>query len=206
MSGSTATDTPLDAAGLREALATSDAVLCTVSDRLDAEVLGRGAAPGAGCSPTSASGSSTSTWTRRAPRGIAVTNTPGVLTEDTADLAVALMLMAMPPARGGGAGASRRALGRLAPDASPRAAALGQDARHRGDGANRTGGGAAGGARLRDAAPLREPDGAAGRRGGGARRGARGARPGVRRVGRGVAARAVERGDAAPGGRAATAS
>ena len=40
-----ADDAPLGAEGLRRALSTSDAVLCTVSDRLDASVLGRGAAP-----------------------------------------------------------------------------------------------------------------------------------------------------------------
>ena len=96
-----ATDVALGGDGLRRALAESDAVLCTVSDVLDAAVLGRrpGARPPAG-------------QFRRRPRahrparaaralGIAVTNTPGVLTDDTADLAIALMLMA---ARGLGSG------------------------------------------------------------------------------------------------------
>jgi lactate dehydrogenase-like 2-hydroxyacid dehydrogenase len=88
-----AEDIPLEPSALRAALSESDAVLCTVSDRIDASVLG--AAPlrasllanfGVGCDHID--------LTAARSRGIAVTNTPGVLTEDTADLAVALMLMA----------------------------------------------------------------------------------------------------------------
>ncbi len=87
-----AEDRPLDAAGLGAALAASDALLCTVTDRLDAAVLS--AEPrrarllanfGVGVDHVDLDAA------RR--RGIAVTNTPGVLTEDTAELAVALMLM-----------------------------------------------------------------------------------------------------------------
>lgn len=88
------TDRPLGPAGLREALSRSDAVLCTVSDSLGADVLN--------VEPLRATllanfgvGFNHIDLAVAAERGIAVTNTPGVLTEDTADLAVALMLMAM---------------------------------------------------------------------------------------------------------------
>ena len=88
-----ADDAPLGAEGLRRALSTSDAVLCTVSDRLDASVLG--------VEPLRARllanfgvGFEHIDLAAATARGIAVTNTPGVLTEDTADLAIALMLMA----------------------------------------------------------------------------------------------------------------
>jgi lactate dehydrogenase-like 2-hydroxyacid dehydrogenase len=89
-----ADDMPLDAEALREALRVSDAVLCAVSDRMDAEVLS--AEPlrtqllanfGVGFEHIDLD------TARR--RNIAVTNTPGVLTDDTADLAIALMLMAI---------------------------------------------------------------------------------------------------------------
>lgn len=85
---------PLGALGLQRALGDADALICTVSDRLTAAVL--------------------STKPRRArllanfgvgvdhidlaaarAHGIAVTNTPGVLTDDTADLAITLLLMTL---------------------------------------------------------------------------------------------------------------
>lgn len=87
-------DAPLDAAGLQEALATSDAVLCTVSDRFGAEVLGVEPLRARLLANFGVGFEHINLDAARA-RGIAVTNTPGVLTEDTADLAVALMLMAM---------------------------------------------------------------------------------------------------------------
>jgi lactate dehydrogenase-like 2-hydroxyacid dehydrogenase len=89
-----ANDTPLGSPGLREALATSDAVLCTVSDRFDAEVFS--------VEPIRATllanfgvGFEHIDLAAARAHGIAVTNTPGVLTDDTADLAMALMLMAI---------------------------------------------------------------------------------------------------------------
>jgi lactate dehydrogenase-like 2-hydroxyacid dehydrogenase len=88
-----ADDTPMGQAALRAALSESDAVLCTVGDRIDANVLA--------AEPLRASllanfgvGHDHIDLAAARTRGIAVTNTPGVLTEDTADLAVALMLMA----------------------------------------------------------------------------------------------------------------
>lgn len=87
-------DRQYTAAELRAALGEADALLCTLTDPLDAAVLG--ARPlrsrllanfGAGTNHIDLEAA------RRA--GLAVTNTPGVLTDCTADLAIALMLMVL---------------------------------------------------------------------------------------------------------------
>ena len=87
------TDDPLDADALRLAMTEADALVCTVSDRIPASVID--AQPrrvrllanyGVGYNHIDIDAA------RRA--GIVVTNTPGVLTDDTADLAMALVLMA----------------------------------------------------------------------------------------------------------------
>ena len=85
-------DKPMDADALRTALGTADAVLPTVTDPIDAEVLA--AEPlrtrilgnfGVGFNHIDLEAA-------RA-RGIAVTNTPEVLTDCTADIAMTLLLM-----------------------------------------------------------------------------------------------------------------
>ena len=85
-------DRALDAEGLQRALREGDALLPTVTDRLTAEVLG--AAPlrakilanfGVGFNHIDLGAAKA--------RGLVVTNTPDVLTEDTADIAVTLLLM-----------------------------------------------------------------------------------------------------------------
>jgi glyoxylate reductase len=84
-------DTPLSQAELVEAVRAADVLVPTVTDRIDAAVLARAeerlrliANFGNGVDhidvPTAVS------------RGITVTNTPGVLTEDTADMTMALIL------------------------------------------------------------------------------------------------------------------
>lgn len=83
------TDTPLDAAGLVEALRSHDALAVTVTDRLDAAALEGATARilanyGVGVSHIDLAAA------RRA--GIVVSNTPGVLSDATADLAMALLL------------------------------------------------------------------------------------------------------------------
>jgi lactate dehydrogenase-like 2-hydroxyacid dehydrogenase len=87
-------DRPLSAEQLRQALSDSDAILCTVTDRFTENVLA--AEPlrarllanfGVGFNHIDMQ------LARR--RGIRVTNTPDVLTDDTADLAIALMLMTL---------------------------------------------------------------------------------------------------------------
>lgn len=88
-----ADDHPLSAEELRQVLGRSDGVLCTVTDRIDQAVLS--AEPfrtrilanfGVGYNHIDLQ--------QARARGMVVTNTPGVLTEATADLAIALMLMA----------------------------------------------------------------------------------------------------------------
>ena len=86
-------DTPPDAAALAEALTRADALLCTVTDRLDGAVL-RGAEPlRARILANFGVGYNHIDVTAARERGLVVTNTPGVLTDDTADVALALILM-----------------------------------------------------------------------------------------------------------------
>ncbi len=85
-------DRPMSVAELQEAFAEADAVLPTVSDRITAEVMD--ATPrravlignfGVGFNPVDVEAAKA--------RGIVVTNTPEVLTDCTADLAMTLLLM-----------------------------------------------------------------------------------------------------------------
>jgi lactate dehydrogenase-like 2-hydroxyacid dehydrogenase len=87
-------DVQHDAGGLARLLASHDGVLCTVTDRFTADVLAT--------TPRRARvlanfGVGVNHIDRDAARaaGITVTNTPDVLTDDTADLAIALMLMTL---------------------------------------------------------------------------------------------------------------
>jgi lactate dehydrogenase-like 2-hydroxyacid dehydrogenase len=92
----TAEDRPSDADSLVEALTGADAVLCTVTDRLDAAVLAEAARRGLRARLLANFGVGVNHVDLDAARahGLAVTNTPGVLTDDTADVAMALILMA----------------------------------------------------------------------------------------------------------------
>jgi len=85
-------DRPLDAPALAHALGSADGLVCTVTDRLDAQVLA--------VEPVRARilanygvGFNHIDLAAAKRRGLVVTNTPEVLTEDTADDAVMLMLM-----------------------------------------------------------------------------------------------------------------
>jgi lactate dehydrogenase-like 2-hydroxyacid dehydrogenase len=84
-------DRPLGPDGLRAALKAADALLCTVTDRLDAEVLA--------VEPRRARllanfgvGFNHIDLEAAKARGLAVSNTPDVLTDATADLAMTLLL------------------------------------------------------------------------------------------------------------------
>jgi glyoxylate reductase len=87
------TDEPMDRAALAEAMATADVLVPTVTDRIDAELI---AGAGEALQLIASFGTGTDHIDIAAARakGIAVTNTPGVLTEDTADMAMALILAA----------------------------------------------------------------------------------------------------------------
>jgi lactate dehydrogenase-like 2-hydroxyacid dehydrogenase len=84
-------DTPLDAAGLAAAMRDADALLPTVTDRVTADVLGTSprrvkivANFGVGYNNIDVDAAK--------KNGVVVTNTPDVLTDDTADLAMTLLL------------------------------------------------------------------------------------------------------------------
>lgn len=87
-------DQPLDAAGLQRALGEADGVLCTVTDRFTAEVLA--AYPiRARIIANFGVGTDNIDVAAAAAHDIVVTNTPDVLTDDTADLAMTLILMTL---------------------------------------------------------------------------------------------------------------
>jgi glyoxylate reductase len=84
-------DTPLTKAGLVDALKTAEILVPTVTDRIDSSVLAHANAElrlianyGTGVDHIDVEAAYA--------RGITVTNTPGVLTEDTADMTMALIL------------------------------------------------------------------------------------------------------------------
>jgi glyoxylate reductase len=86
-----ATDTPLTTAQMVEAIKAADVLVPTVTDRLDAKVLQQ-AGPKLKLIASFGTGVDHIDLETARQRGITVTNTPGVLTEDTADMAMALVL------------------------------------------------------------------------------------------------------------------
>ncbi len=86
-------DVPMPGAAIREALYSYDAVCPTVSDVVDAAVLDV-MNPRAGILASYGVGYSHIDTAAAARAGLTVTNTPDVLSECTADLAITLMLMA----------------------------------------------------------------------------------------------------------------
>jgi lactate dehydrogenase-like 2-hydroxyacid dehydrogenase len=85
-------DRPLGPTGLQDALRTADAVLCTVTDRLAADVLSADPLRARLLANFGVGFNHIDTAAAKA-RGLAVSNTPDVLTEATADLAMTLLLM-----------------------------------------------------------------------------------------------------------------
>ena len=84
-------DTPMSREKLIEAVQTADILVPTVTDRLDAKVLVRAGDRLKLIANFGAGVDNIDLETARA-RGITVTNTPGVLTDDTADITMALIL------------------------------------------------------------------------------------------------------------------
>ena len=84
-------DVPLSGGALVEALESSDALVSTLGDPISAELLSR-CRPRATLIAHFGVGYDNIAVDAARERGITVTNTPGVLTEDTADLAIALVL------------------------------------------------------------------------------------------------------------------
>ena len=88
-------DAPLDATGLARALRDANAVLCTVTDPITADVFAAAAPARARILANFGAGTNHVALDVARAAGIAVTNTPDVLTEDTADVAIALVLMTL---------------------------------------------------------------------------------------------------------------
>ena len=84
-------DKPMTQAELVEAAKTADVLVPTVTDRIDAGVLSQ-AGPNLRLIASFGTGVDHIDLKSARQRGITVTNTPGVLTEDTADMTMALML------------------------------------------------------------------------------------------------------------------
>lgn len=87
-------DTPLDGPALTEAMRTADVLVPTVTDRIDAGLLAQ-AGPQLRLIANFGNGFDNIDVASALQRGITVTNTPGVLTEDTADMTMGLMLAVM---------------------------------------------------------------------------------------------------------------
>ncbi len=87
------TDEPMTAKALREALMACDALCPTVTDRIDGTLL-KGMEPRARILANFGVGTDHVDLSAADRAGLAVTNTPGVLTDATADLAMTLLLMA----------------------------------------------------------------------------------------------------------------
>jgi lactate dehydrogenase-like 2-hydroxyacid dehydrogenase len=87
-------DRPLDPAALSAAMREHDALCPTITDRIDAAVLG---VDGRRVAIVANYGAGFDHIDLEAARvaGVVVTNTPGVLTDATAELAITLMLMAI---------------------------------------------------------------------------------------------------------------
>src|SRR6186997_2740299 len=86
-----AEDKPLTTAELVEAVKTADVLVPTVTDRIDARVLSQ-AGPRLRLIASFGTGVDHIDLDTARQRCITVTNTPGVLTEDTADMSMALVL------------------------------------------------------------------------------------------------------------------
>ncbi|PWR20196.1 2-hydroxyacid dehydrogenase [Zavarzinia aquatilis] len=84
-------DHPLSQAELIEAVKTADVLVPTVTDRIDGRILAH-ANPNLRLIANFGTGVDHIDLAAARQRGITVTNTPGVLTEDTADMTIALIL------------------------------------------------------------------------------------------------------------------
>ncbi len=84
-------DAPMSAAMLAEAVATADVLVPTITDRIDAKLIAK-CGPNLKLIANFGAGVDNIDVKAATDKGITVTNTPGVLTEDTADMTMALIL------------------------------------------------------------------------------------------------------------------
>ena len=148
-------DRPMTQAQLVEAVRAADVLVPTVTDHIDAAVLSQ-AGPQLKLIANFGTGVDHIDLKTARQRNITVTNTPGVLTEDTADMTMALILAVPRRLARGRAADSLRRLDGLGPDLHARPSHLGQAARHHRHGPDRPGGGAAR-PRLRPGRALSQP-------------------------------------------------
>lgn len=84
-------DTPMTSEELADAMGHADVLVCTITDQIDAKLLGRSGEKLKLIANFGAGVDHIDVATAR-QRGIHVSNTPGVVTEDTADMVLALIL------------------------------------------------------------------------------------------------------------------
>jgi glyoxylate reductase len=84
-------DKPMTAGALAEAMAGAEVLVPTITDRIDAALIAK-AGPNLKLIANFGAGVDNIDVAAATDKGIAVTNTPGVLTEDTADMTMALIL------------------------------------------------------------------------------------------------------------------
>ncbi len=101
-------DTPMSQAELAEAVKVADVLVPTVTDRIDAERARARPARNLKLIANFGNGVDNIDVATALQRGITVTNTPGVLTEDTADMTMALILAVPRRLAEGSRGADRR--------------------------------------------------------------------------------------------------
>ena len=87
-----AEDRPLTRADLAEAMASADVLVPTITDRIDADLIA-GAGPNLGLIANFGNGTDHIDLAAARARRIIVTSTPGVLTDDTADMTMAMIVM-----------------------------------------------------------------------------------------------------------------
>ena len=153
-------DKPFTREELIDAVKTANVLVPTVTDRIDRAVLSQ-AGPDLKLIAQFGTGVDNIDLETARNRSILVTNTPGVLTEDTADMTMALII-AVPRRLTEGATLlkqRRQWLAGLVADLDARPPHLRQAARHRRHGAGRPGRGQAGQG-VRPADPLSQPAGA----------------------------------------------
>ena len=85
------TDEPMSADALADAVSRAEVLVPTITDRLDSRILSR-AGPDLKLIANFGAGVDNIDVATANARGVIVTNTPGVLTEDTADMTMALLL------------------------------------------------------------------------------------------------------------------
>ena len=131
-------DAPMSESELAEAMRSADVLVPTITDRINAGMIAQ-AGEQMKLIANFGNGVDNIDVTSALRRGITVTNTPGVLTEDTADMTMALILSVRAPPRRRRAGHSRGPLDRLVADLDARPAHHRQAPGHRRHGPHRPG-------------------------------------------------------------------